>query len=107
MAQAELVSSKKRTSKMANLKRNGLRLRAGGLAIDPVFCPVDVADPFDTVQWDVREPPPSKAKMARCCSSKPTAKCRSSGANSPRTWSSASISMAKTARPSENAAFAS
>jgi len=25
-----------------------------GLTIDPLFCPVDVASPFDTVQWDLR-----------------------------------------------------
>ncbi|MGQ9575581.1 MAG: vitamin B12-dependent ribonucleotide reductase [Thermoguttaceae bacterium] len=25
-----------------------------GLSIEPVFCPVDVASPFDTVQWDLR-----------------------------------------------------
>ena len=25
-----------------------------GLAIDALFCPLDVADPFDTVQWDLR-----------------------------------------------------
>ena len=28
--------------------------RAGGLAIEQVFCPADVADPFDTVEWDLR-----------------------------------------------------
>lgn len=26
----------------------------GGLRIEPVFCPRDVADPFDTVQWELR-----------------------------------------------------
>ncbi|HEY5314841.1 MAG TPA: vitamin B12-dependent ribonucleotide reductase, partial [Pirellulales bacterium] len=25
-----------------------------GLAIEPVFCPVDVVDPFDTVDWEIR-----------------------------------------------------
>ncbi len=25
-----------------------------GLAIDPVFCPVEAEDPFDTVKWDLR-----------------------------------------------------
>ena len=25
-----------------------------GLAVDPLFCPTDVADPFDTVEWDLR-----------------------------------------------------
>ena len=28
--------------------------RSLGLAIEPVFCPADVADPFDTVEWDRR-----------------------------------------------------
>ncbi len=28
--------------------------RAGGLQIEPKFCPHDVADPFDTVEWDLR-----------------------------------------------------
>src|SRR5947208_11024688 len=28
--------------------------RSLGLAIEPVFCPEDVADPFDTVEWDRR-----------------------------------------------------
>jgi ribonucleoside-diphosphate reductase alpha chain len=37
------------------------RARAGkpsgptkGLSIEPTFCPVEVADPFDTVEWDLR-----------------------------------------------------
>ncbi|HEX3659426.1 MAG TPA: vitamin B12-dependent ribonucleotide reductase [Pirellulales bacterium] len=25
-----------------------------GLAIEPVFCPTDIADPFDTVDWEIR-----------------------------------------------------
>src|SRR5271170_775154 len=25
-----------------------------GLTIEPTFCPVDVAEPFDTVQWETR-----------------------------------------------------
>jgi ribonucleoside-diphosphate reductase alpha chain len=25
-----------------------------GIAIEPAFCPIDVAEPFDTVQWEVR-----------------------------------------------------
>jgi ribonucleoside-diphosphate reductase alpha chain len=54
MASAELTVAKKRAPKMGTLKRDGLRLRAGGLAIDPIFCPVDIDDPFDTVDWEVR-----------------------------------------------------
>src|SRR5690348_4979515 len=54
MASAELTVAKKRDPKMGTLKRDGLRIRAGGLAIDPIFCPVDIDDPFDTVAWDLR-----------------------------------------------------
>src|SRR3954447_8717502 len=54
MAQAELGFSKKRASKVNSMKRNGMRLRAGGLAVDAIFCPEDVADPFDTVEWELR-----------------------------------------------------
>ena len=51
MASANL-SVKKRAPKMGSLKRNAVRVRAGGLVIDPVFCPTDVSDPFDTVEWE-------------------------------------------------------
>ena len=54
MSHADLTLSKKRASKMGNLKRNASRLRAGGLAIDSIFCPTNVDDPFDTVEWDLR-----------------------------------------------------
>ncbi|NLX98555.1 MAG: vitamin B12-dependent ribonucleotide reductase [Rhodopirellula sp.] len=30
------------------------RVSSKGLVIDPVFCPVDVEEPFDTVKWDIR-----------------------------------------------------
>jgi ribonucleoside-diphosphate reductase alpha chain len=29
-------------------------IREGGIAVEPLFCPVDVADPFDTVEWEQR-----------------------------------------------------
>ena len=32
-------------------KKPGRRF-SKGLVVDPVFCPADVADPFDTVEWD-------------------------------------------------------
>jgi ribonucleoside-diphosphate reductase alpha chain len=38
---------------MSGLKRSG-RLRGAGIGIDPLFCPVDVADPFTTIEWDQR-----------------------------------------------------
>ena len=25
-----------------------------GIRIEPTFCPVDITDPFDTVQWELR-----------------------------------------------------
>ncbi|MFH1267508.1 MAG: hypothetical protein ABIK89_17430, partial [Planctomycetota bacterium] len=27
---------------------------AKGLRVDPVFCPADVVDPFDSVEWELR-----------------------------------------------------
>lgn len=36
-----------------NPKKAPRRL-ATGLHVEPVFCPTDVADPFDTVQWETR-----------------------------------------------------
>jgi ribonucleoside-diphosphate reductase alpha chain len=54
MASAELTLSKKRAVKRAGAMRNGLRLRAGGLVVDPVFCPATVKEPFETVEWETR-----------------------------------------------------
>src|SRR5580698_6675482 len=34
-------------------KKPGRRF-SKGLMIEPTFCPVDAADPFDTVEWEVR-----------------------------------------------------
>jgi ribonucleoside-diphosphate reductase alpha chain len=50
MAHAELGVAKRRFAKMASKRR----VRTGGLAVEPVFCPTDVASPFDTIQWDQR-----------------------------------------------------
>lgn len=38
----------------ANPKVDGLRELAKGLRIESVFCPAEVADPFDTVAWELR-----------------------------------------------------
>jgi ribonucleoside-diphosphate reductase alpha chain len=54
MASAEVSLSRKRSPKMGNSKRNGMRLRSGGLVVEPVFCPTNVVDPFDTVEWERR-----------------------------------------------------
>lgn len=41
---------------VATVKRSTRRPvdSAAGLVVEPLFCPVDVADPFDTVEWEVR-----------------------------------------------------
>src|SRR5277367_5899313 len=59
MAHADLVLPTKTTSKRApkmgtTAKRTPARIRAGGLSISPLFCPENVADPFETVEWDLR-----------------------------------------------------
>jgi ribonucleoside-diphosphate reductase alpha chain len=54
MAHAEVNFSKTRVRKLGTPKRKGFELRAGGLSIDPVFCSVDIDDPFETVEWDQR-----------------------------------------------------
>ena len=42
------------TSQRGNSKTDALRELSKGLKIEAEFCPTDVADPFDTVQWDLR-----------------------------------------------------
>jgi ribonucleoside-diphosphate reductase alpha chain len=51
MASASSRMAKERFRKSAGRKTVG---HNDGLVIDPVFCPADVADPFDTVEWDLR-----------------------------------------------------
>ncbi len=57
------------------------RRMAGGrrLPIESVFCPADVSDPFDTVEWELRSAA-IKGRTARSCSSSTTARF-------PATWS--------------------
>jgi ribonucleoside-diphosphate reductase alpha chain len=43
--------AKNRFRTSAGAKRVGTNK---GLVIDPMFCPLEVADPFDTVEWDLR-----------------------------------------------------
>ena len=58
MARAELSSmksaSKAGTRRGAHHMSHSHRRRPAALAVEPVFCPTDVADPFDTVEWDRR-----------------------------------------------------
>jgi ribonucleoside-diphosphate reductase alpha chain len=43
-----------RPAAQRNAKNDSMRELSKGLKIDAEFCPTDVADPFDTVQWDLR-----------------------------------------------------
>ena len=54
MARAELSPVKSNQSKSPAGKQASLRRRPTGLAVESIFCPEDVADPFDTVEWDQR-----------------------------------------------------
>jgi ribonucleoside-diphosphate reductase alpha chain len=55
MASVEMAEKRtaSRTRRSGSANRSALS-RARGLRVDPVFCPVDVADPFDTVEWELR-----------------------------------------------------
>ena len=56
MAKFELAGVKWRASHTNGSKRHSRRDQdqPAGLAIESIFCPTDVADPFDTVEWDLR-----------------------------------------------------
>src|SRR6476619_1499588 len=43
-----------RPASRGNSKMDSLRELSKGLKIDAEFCPTDIADPFDTVQWELR-----------------------------------------------------
>ncbi len=36
------------------VKKKSARRFSRGLAINPLFCPEHVVDPFDTIEWDLR-----------------------------------------------------
>lgn len=54
MATVEVGRQKRRSNKQQSLELE-MRNDRAGLKIDPRFCPADVADPFDTVAWEVRK----------------------------------------------------
>ncbi len=56
MAKFELAGVKSRTPHTNGSKRHSRRDQdqSAGLAVESIFCPTDVADPFDTVEWDLR-----------------------------------------------------
>ncbi len=49
---AEIKEVKRSPKSRRNGRQSGRVAR--GLKVDPIFCPADVADPFDTVQWELR-----------------------------------------------------
>ncbi len=51
---AEKATTKGLGFKMPNGKRTPSRRRPHAIGVESVFCPTDVADPFDTVEWDLR-----------------------------------------------------
>jgi ribonucleoside-diphosphate reductase alpha chain len=54
MADSALNSSKGPATVVSRASKKPARRPAKGLAINPTFCPTDVADPFDTVEWEIR-----------------------------------------------------
>ena len=65
-----------------------------GLMIDEVFCPADVADPFDTVQWEMRTAA-IKGEGGEVVFEQKDCEIPASWTNWPPTWSSTSTSTAK------------
>ncbi len=53
MASVSTGRSQQQTS-TASAENATARFSPGGLHIDPVFCPEEVSDPMDTVEWDLR-----------------------------------------------------
>src|SRR3954462_7025876 len=51
---ASAVSTRSPSSQRGISKADSLRELSKGLKINVEFCPAAVADPFDTVQWDLR-----------------------------------------------------
>jgi len=54
MARLDASSLKTPPSKSASARRHSVRRRPEGVVVDPVFCPTDAVDPFDTVEWENR-----------------------------------------------------
>src|SRR3954451_17190814 len=46
--------SSRSAAKVGGSKMDALRELSKGLKVEAEFCPADVADPFDTVQWELR-----------------------------------------------------
>jgi ribonucleoside-diphosphate reductase alpha chain len=54
MANVSATSAKGTAASAGRFKTKPGRRFSKGLAVEPVFCPTDVADPFDTVEWEIR-----------------------------------------------------
>ena len=78
-----------------------------GIQVSPVFCPTDVADPFDTVEWEL----PHRRHQGRggrgAVRADRLRSARVLDASWPRTSSSASTSTARSTRPSARTASGS
>ena len=54
MADVNMGAAKGPAAVAERMKKKPARRFNKGLAIEPTFCPQNVADPFDTVEWEVR-----------------------------------------------------
>jgi len=51
---ASVATSRSPAAGRGGSKMDAIRELSKGLKIEAQFCPVDIADPFDTVQWELR-----------------------------------------------------
>src|SRR5437764_13240465 len=51
---ANVATSRSPAAGRGGSKMDAIRELSKGLKIEAQFCPTDVADPFDTVQWELR-----------------------------------------------------
>ena len=77
-----------------------------GLAVPAVFCPTDVADPFDTAEWEVRRAT-IKDEKGGVVFEQENCEIPSDWSQLATMWSLASIFTEKLELPSGKAAFAS
>src|SRR5687768_6183412 len=51
---ASVTTSRPSTPARGTASKDSLRELSKGLKVEARFCPADVADPFETVQWELR-----------------------------------------------------
>ena len=94
-------------AKARHSKMDGLRELSKGLKIEAQFCPAELADPFDTVEWELRTAQ-IKDENGKLMFEQTDCEIPAGlDASSPPTSSSASTSTARTARPSASGASGS